>query len=151
MKNLRFAALAIVPLATSCKDDIEELVSLQSVSGSLTSAKVVPGVAVASSARGDISGKYAPASREINYLVAYGGLTGSITAAAFYFGDARHRTPTPVPGFPVASSSSATGQFTGQAILTAQQADSLLAGRLYLNLATTSNPNGEIRATVEVK
>lgn len=151
MKNLRFAALAFLALATSCKDDIEELLALQSVSGSLTSAKVVPGVAVASSAKADITGKYSPTSREITYLVAYGGLTGPITSGAFYYGDARHRTLVPIATFPVASTSLSTGQYTDKATLTAQQADSLLAGRIYLSLSTTKNPSGEIRATVDVK
>lgn len=151
LQHLSLAALAIVLLATSCKDTLDELTSSKSVSGSLSSAKVVPSVAVPSSAKGDITGTYASSDRTLNYLITYGGLTGNIRSAAFYYGDARHRSLSPIAGLPNSNTSTSTGQFSEKATLTQQQADSLLAGRIYFSISTDSNPNGEIRTTVDVK
>lgn len=140
----------MLALATSCQDTIDELSSIKTVSGSLNAANVVPAVAVASSAKGDVTGTYTGTTRELSYLVAYGGLTGGITGASFYYSDARHRTATPLASFPTKTTSSGTGQFTDKATLTPQQADSLLAGRIYFSISTAKNPNGEIRGTVVV-
>lgn len=150
MKNVFLIALAALALATSCKKKDESVPTMQ-LSGNLAASNEVPAVTVASSATGTVTGTYVPSTRVVNYVVTYSGLTGPITGAHFHFGDAKHRTAAPTLPFPSGMGAPASGSFSGTATMTAQQADSLLAGRIYANLHTDKNPNGEIRANMTAK
>ena len=150
MKNVFLIALAALALATSCKKKDESVPTMQ-LSGNLASSNEVPAVSVASSATGTVTGTYVPSTKVVNYVVTYSGLTGPITGAHFHFGDAKHRTAAPTLPFPSGTGAPASGSFSGTATMTAQQADSLLAGRIYANLHTDKNPNGEIRANMIAK
>lgn len=150
MKNVFLIALAALALATSCKKKDESVPTMQ-LSGNLAASNEVPAVTVASSATGTVTGTYVPSTRVVNYVVTYSGLTGPITGAHFHLGDAKHRTAAPTLAFPSGTNAPASGSFSGTATMTAQQADSLLAGRIYANLHTDKNPNGEIRANMTAK
>jgi len=152
MKNIFLTALAALALTTSCKknDDTAAVPTMQ-LSGSLSAANEVPAVTVASSATGTVTGTFTPSTKVVNYVVTYSGLTGPVSGAHFHFGDAKHRTGTPTLGFPAGTNAPASGSFSGSATMTAQQADSLLAGRIYANLHTDKNPTGEIRANMTAK
>src|SRR3954469_15631033 len=74
------------------------------------------------------------------------GLSGNATAAHF-----------PGPAEPgknaavmVPAPGTTTGAFEGTATLTDEQAKALTAGQTYFNVHTAANPNGELRAQLEV-
>jgi hypothetical protein len=150
MNKILLLALAALAFTSACKKDDESVPTMQ-LSGSLASSNEVPAVSVASSATGTVTGTYVPSTKVVNYVVTYSGLTGPVTGAHFHFGDAKHRTAIPTLPFPSGTGAPASGSFSGTATMTAPQADSLMAGRIYANLHTDKNPNGEIRANMTAK
>ncbi len=149
MKKLLFSALAGLVLVSACKKD-NDSVPTQQVSGTLSGSNEVP--AVSASGSGTFTGTYTPSTKSLNYTVTYAGLTGAPTGAHLHFGDAKHTTASPTVPFPTASLPTTTsGTFGGTVTLTAQQADSLTAGRIYANIHTATNTGGELRANVRVK
>jgi hypothetical protein len=149
VKKLLFSALAGLVLVSACKKD-NDSVPTQQVSGTLSGSNEVP--AVSASGSGTFTGTYTPSTKSLNYTVTYAGLTGAPTGAHLHFGDAKHTTASPTVPFPTASLPTTTsGTFGGTVTLTAQQADSLTAGRIYANIHTATNTGGELRANVRVK
>jgi hypothetical protein len=84
----------------------------------------------------------------LNYNIAYSGLTTMPASAGhFHFGaPGRARAANVFYTFP-----STASPIAGTVTLNAAQADSLMAGKVYINLHTSANPGGEIRANVVVK
>ncbi|RZK32481.1 MAG: CHRD domain-containing protein, partial [Hymenobacter sp.] len=127
MKKILFGALAGLVAISACKKDEEATPTMQ-LSGTLSGGNQVP--AVTTSATGTVTGTYAPGTKALTYTIAYSGLSGAATGAHLHYGDAKHKTDAPtVPftNFP----STASGTYSGTVTLTAMQADSLLANRLY--------------------
>ncbi|GAB3635017.1 CHRD domain-containing protein [Hymenobacter arcticus] len=150
MKNLFFAALATLALASACKKDDNSTPAMKQVSATLSPANEIPAVKTAPAAAGTMTGTYDPTTKVLTYAVTFSGLTGNATAAHLHFGDTKHTTAAPtVPfaGVPAATS----GTFNGTATLTPAQADSLVVGKLYANVHTPNNSGGEIRANLVVK
>lgn len=149
MKNvLLLLGLAALTLTTACKKDDNTPAPMQ-VSGTLSSANEVPAVSVPA-ATGAFTGTYDPSSMVLTYNVTFAGLTGPATAAHLHYGDPKHKTAAPtVPFANVPSTTS--GTFSGTATLTAMQADSLKAGKLYANIHTSANSGGEVRANLTAK
>jgi|GEM_PF-263602 len=119
------------------------------VANALNPANEVPPVTNAPAATGSFVATYNPASKLLTYSLAFSGLTGNATAGHLHFGAAKHTGAVTLPfaSLPAATS----GLLTGTATLTQMQADSLTAGRLYANIHTAANPNGEIRANLTAK
>ncbi|TVT43701.1 CHRD domain-containing protein [Hymenobacter setariae] len=146
MKKILLAALAGLVLVSACKKD-NDSVPTQQVSGTFSGSNEVP--AITASGSGTFTGTYTPSTKSLSYTATFSGLTGAATASHLHFGDAKHSGPVTVSftGVPAANS----GTITGTATLTAQQADSLTAGRIYANIHTAANTGGELRANVRVK
>jgi len=83
-------------------------------------------------------------TKMLTYTVTYQGMSGPVTAGHFHGPadpgvNAGVQVPLPSPG---------TSPINGKATLTDQQVNDLLANKLYVNLHTQQNPNGEIRGQV---
>ena len=119
------------------------------VANALSPANEVPPVTNAPAATGSFVATYNPTSKLLTYSLSFAGLTGNATAGHLHFGDAKHKGAVTLPfaSLPVATS----GLLTGTATLSQMQADSLTAGKLYANIHTANNPNGEIRANLTAK
>ncbi|MER2606828.1 MAG: CHRD domain-containing protein [Siculibacillus sp.] len=107
----------------------------------LSAAEEVP--AVTSKGMGSAEATYDDATKKLTWKGSYSGLGGPVTAAHFHGPAEVGKTggvqvPVEATGSP----------FMGFATLTDAQASDLLGGRLYLNLHTAANPNGEIRGQV---
>ena len=147
MKKLLLSALTGLVLLSACKKDDETVPTMQ-LSGTLSASNEVP--AVTASGTGSVTGTYTPSTKMLNYTITYAGLTGAPTGAHLHYGDAKHTTAAPtVPfsGLPTTTS----GSFSGTVTLTAMQADSLKANRIYANIHTSANGGGELRANLSVK
>lgn len=107
----------------------------------LNGAKEVP--SVSTSATG--TGSFTLTSSGLQYDITVRGMSGSaITGAHFHLGAAGISGPVVEPI--TFSGLRAIGTWTG---LTAQERDDILDGRIYVNIHTAANPNGEIRGQVE--
>jgi len=140
MKKILLAAIASLALATACKkDDSTPTPTATAVTGTFSGSNEVP--AVTTSATGTVTASYDKTSMILTYNVVYSGLTP--TAGHFHLG---------MPGtngsiiilFPYVSYS----PIVGSVLLTKAQETALLAGGLYANLHTATNPGGEIRANL---
>lgn len=118
------------------------------LSGTLSGSNQVPAVSAAGT--GTVTGTYTPSTKALAYTITYSGLTGPATGAHLHYGDAKHTTAAPTVPFTNAPTT-ASGTFSGTVTLTAMQADSLLANRIYANIHTAANANGELRANLTVK
>jgi hypothetical protein len=103
-----------------------------------------PSVVTSASGTGQIT--FDGASRTLMWDISYQGLSSRATAAHFH-GPARPgaKAGVQVPLDP----SPDTGRIQGQAQLTPEQADQLLAGQWYVNVHSERYPDGEIRGQVE--
>ena len=81
----------------------------------------------------------------LRWTVTYSGLTGPAKAAHFH-GPA---TAGENAGIVVPLTGSLASPIKGEATITPDQADDLLAGKWYVNVHTAAHPPGEIRAQVE--
>lgn len=116
-----------------------------SFKATLTGAQQVPPVQTDATGTADLT--YDPATRLITWSVIYNGLSGPATMAHFHGPAAEGKNGPPViwlaeKGATVAS------PIKGQATLTPEQAQQLMAGEWYINVHTQANPNGEIRGQV---
>jgi hypothetical protein len=162
MNKILLLALAALAFTSACKkdDNTTPAAPLKQVSATLSPANEVPAVTNAPSATGTMTGTYDPTSKVLTYSVTFSGLTGNASAAHLHFGDTKHKTAAPTVPFsnvPAATS----GTFSGTAVLTtvpasgttaaASQPDSLLMGKMYVNIHTAANSGGEIRGNLTVK
>jgi CHRD domain len=99
---------------------------------------------VKSSAKGSLTATYDTATKKLTWNGTVSGLTGNATAAHFH-GPAE---PGKNAGVLVPAPGVQTGAFEGSADLTADQAETLVAGRTYFNIHTAANPQGEVRGQV---
>lgn len=106
----------------------------------LTGAQEVPSVSTVATG----SGNFLLTSAGLQYEIEVQNLTGSlITAAHFHTGAAGVAGPVVEPI--TFSGTRASGTWTN---LTATERDDILNGRIYVNVHTAANPNGEIRGQV---
>ncbi|MBV8095736.1 MAG: CHRD domain-containing protein [Acetobacteraceae bacterium] len=110
--------------------------------GALDGAHEVPGTQ--SEGSGRIDGTLDRQNKVFTYTVTYKGLSGPVTAAHFH-GPA---DPGANAGVVVPLQQPLTSPIKGKATLNDQQMDELMSNKLYVNLHTQKNPNGEIRGQV---
>lgn len=159
MKKLLFPALALLVSVSACKkDDSTPASTTMQVTGSLSAANSIPAVKVASSATGQLTGTYDTSTNLLTYTVNFSGLTGPATMAHIHYGDAKHAGGVAIPlTVPSATSGTITGKIplvmtsASGSTPAASQPDSLLKGKMYVNIHTDNNPAGEIRANMVVK
>jgi hypothetical protein len=111
----------------------------------MSGAQQVPPVKTGATGTADLT--YDPSTRLLTWNVAYSGLSGPATMAHFHGPASEGKNAPPViwlseKGAPVSN------PIKGQATLTPEQAQQMMAGDWYINVHTQANPNGEIRGQV---
>lgn len=130
------AAFAFAPLSASAKT--------VHFGATLTTAQEVP--PHSTDGTGMLKASYNTVSKALDYTVSYDKLTGPATAAHFHGPAAPGENAKPVVPVPTDALAS---PIKGHAVLTAEQASDLMAGKWYFNVHTAANPGGEIRGQVE--
>ena len=97
-----------------------------------------------SAGRGDFSAELETTEHTLVYRATYSGLSGPATMAHLH-GPAAPGANAP----PIVMIQDAASPISGTAILTADQAADLLAGKWYFNVHTQAHQGGEIRGTVK--
>ncbi len=131
--------LASTAFAAAIALSVPAWAATQSFNATLTGASEVP--PTSSAGTGDAVMTFNTKTRKLDYTVTFSGLTGP-AAGAHIHGPAAAGANA---GVLVPFSTSATGPIKGSVKLTAAQAKSLEAGKLYVNVHTAANPGGEIR------
>ena len=148
MVNFRSAmcsGLLVTLLGVSACSMAPMMSNSSAMTARLSGASEVP--PVSSNASGTVEASLNKQTNVLSWTVTYSGLSGPATAAHFH-------GPALVgenAGVAVPLMGSLASPISGTASLTAAQASDLLAGKWYLNLHTTANPNGEIRGQVTGK
>jgi hypothetical protein len=136
-RALKVGAIALVGfLAVAATGFAEEMKFRADLKGSTE----VPPVQTSATGTADIT--YDSATKNLSWTIEHTGLSGDVTAAHFH-GPAAVGVNAP-PVVPIDMSALAKGSAT----LDDAQATDLSEGRLYLNLHTAANPDGEIRGQV---
>jgi hypothetical protein len=111
----------------------------------LTGAQQVPPVQTAATGTADLT--YDPATRMLTWSVAYSGLSGAATMAHIHGPAAEGKNAPPLIWLSEKGAAVAN-PIRGNATLTPEQAQQMMAGQWYINVHTQANPNGEIRGQV---
>jgi hypothetical protein len=111
----------------------------------LTGAQQVPPVQTAATGTADLT--YDAATRVLTWSVTYNGLSGPATMAHFHGPAAEGKNGPPVIWL-AEKGATVTSPIKGQATLTPDQAQQMMAGDWYINVHTKANPSGEIRGQV---
>jgi hypothetical protein len=137
LSALKVGGIALVGfLAVAATGFAEEMKFKADLKGSTE----VPPVQTSATGTADIT--YDSATKNLSWTIEHTGLSGDVTAAHFH-GPAAVGVNAP-PVVPIDMSALAKGSAT----LDDAQATDLSEGRLYLNLHTAANPDGEIRGQV---
>ncbi len=137
-KTLALAALALF-LGSPAWAETAHLIAKLSTAAEIP-AKSGPGI-------GSVDAMLDTASGKLKYTITYDGLSGRATAAHFH-GPA---SASESAGVAVKITGDLTSPIEGEAMLTPEQADALMAGRWYVNIHTANNPSGEIRGQLMKK
>lgn len=140
MTKIAFGALAVAALAVTCTA-MPAFAESVTFKAALSGAEEVP--PTASKGTGNVDVTYDSASKKFSWKGTYSGLTGRVTGAHFH-GPAEpgKNAGVEIPLTPTAS------PFEGSLMLSDTQAADLMAGKMYLNLHTAANANGEIRGQI---
>lgn len=109
----------------------------------LSGASEIP--PVETRAAGSASVVFETATRQVRWVVQYDGLSAPMSAVHLH-GPASPAQNAPIV-VPVAKAGEASPH-RGAASLTPQQAEALLAGRMYVNVHTSAHPPGELRGQI---
>lgn len=109
--------------------------------GNLQGSQETP--ANTSTGSGVVIVKYNTATKALELFGDYAGLTNTITGSHIHRGEPGVAGPIELD---LVNSGGTTGSLSGKATLTQPQEDSLIAGEMYANVHTSTNPGGELRA-----
>ena len=118
---------------------------MYTVSGNASGGQEVP--AVTTTATGTLSGSYNATRNMLTYNISWTGLSGVITAAHFHGPAMSGASAGPIHDITIGTNG-ITGSTSGTITIADSTEAHLLAGRLYFNLHTALNVNGEIRGQV---
>jgi hypothetical protein len=107
----------------------------------LSGAQQVPPIETSASGTAEVT--YDTETRKLSWELEYTGLSGDATAAHIH-GPADEGENAP-PVFPIKEASGSEGSEE----LTEEQAELLMDGKMYINVHTAANPDGEIRGQVK--
>jgi hypothetical protein len=138
----KFIGIAVVTAALAIAASPAFAQSVQ-YTAALTGAGEVP--ATDSKGTGSVIATYDPKSKELKWRVEYAGLTGDVTAAHFHGPAEAGKTAPPV----VPLSGSLKSPIEGKAALTDEQAKEFMEGKVYFNLHTAKNKDGELRGQLK--
>lgn len=146
------AALAIgsTVLLTACdKDEDDDMPgkNTYTLSGDASGAQEVP--EVTTSATGTISGSYNKQSKQLSYTINWTGLSGDVTVAHFHGPAEPGETAGPLQDIPITTNGT-SGSATATITASDNLHNALLDGKVYYNLHTAANPDGEIRGQVDL-
>jgi hypothetical protein len=140
-------ALAMASFISSCDKDDDDNMNDQmyTISGNANGAQETPPVTTA--ATGTLSGTYNAGTNMLTYTINWTGLSGNVTAAHFHGPAVAGVAANPIVTITIGTNGT-SGSTTGSVTLADSTESHLLNGKLYYNLHTTLNPNGEIRGQV---
>ncbi len=147
LRNLTLLLLTVSCfLMFSCKaDETDKVLPDYDISGNAAGMQVFPSVSGTGSA--SISGSFNPNNRLLTYASTWANLSGAPTGGGIYAG-AAGVTGVALTTFNLAGSLTAAGSTSGSLVLTPEQAEQLLLGRIYFEFRTAFNPSGEVRGQV---
>ena len=118
---------------------------MYTVSGNASGAQETP--AVTTTATGTLTGTYNAGTNTLNYNINWTGLTGVASAVHFHGpADAGVKADVLVPI--TITTNGVSGNATGSVVVVDSVENALLAGKVYYNVHTATNIDGEIRGQV---
>jgi hypothetical protein len=154
MKTFRFFKTTMALLAvsaacilTSCDKDDDDMDNdkTYTISGNASGSQETP--AVATSATGTLTGSYNSRTNMLTYSISWSGLSGNVSVAHFHGPALVGVAANPIHDISI-STNGVNGTASGSITLADSTESHLLNGKLYYNLHTVLNPNGEIRGQV---
>ena len=141
---LSFALLGAVAIS-SCdkKKDTPANNGMYTISGNGSGSQMVP--AVAGNGSSTMTGTYNPTTRVLNYTTNWSNLTGAPTSGGFYTGASGVNGTSFGSPWTFGSDATGTGNVSGTATLTTDQANQLTSGNMYYTMGTAANTGGEVR------
>jgi len=137
-KSTLFACLSTLALLASTASYADMLNLGATLSGA---AEVPPNT---SAGMGQLQAEFDKATKTLRYTLRYSGLSGPVKAGHFH-GPAEAGKNA---GVALGINNAGESPVQGSAVLTADQAADLLAGKWYVNLHTAANPGGDVRGQV---
>lgn len=138
-------ALSLTIMACDKEDDDDMNNNTYSLSGSATGSNEVPPVTTSATAL--LSGTYNADSNKLNYNITWNGLSGLATGMHFHGPAITGVKADVIHGLTIGTNGS-SGSASGSLIIADSTENHLLNGRIYYNIHTVLNPDGEIRAQV---
>ena len=143
-----FAMAGMLGLSACDKDDDDDMPKAKySISGTASGAQEVP--AVTTSASATLSGSYDTVAKTLDYTINWTGLSGDATMAHFHGPALAGENAPPIETLTITTNGTngtARATITASAVLHA----ALMAGKVYYNIHTAANPDGEIRSQVNL-
>jgi hypothetical protein len=138
MRKLRPVLLLMIVtfLSVSCDKEDDEPSNIVNFNNSLSGSQEVP--AVTTSATGNFTGSYDKTTNVLTYTVSFSGLTPS----GMHF----HKGVGGASGAVESAISTTTSPYSSTVNLTESQEADLLGSLWYINIHTSANAGGEIRA-----
>jgi len=131
---------------TACNkkdDDKNNNKTMYSISGNASTGQVVP--AVSGTGTAAITGTYNSGNGLLITSTTWSNLSGVPITGGFYMGASGTNGSLIGDLWSLGTSLSTSGTFSDTTTLTADQATALKSGSVYYSLATSTNPNGEVR------
>jgi hypothetical protein len=150
MKKIKLAGLLMafgVAAITGCDKDDNEQNDRYTVAGSGTGKQEVP--AVTTNGTSTVTGTYRAGGRLFDYTVAWTGLSGNAIMMHFH-GPADPGVNAGVMNPITRYTPAPSGSYSGVDTLSVEEEQALLGGKMYYNIHTAANPNGEVRAQLGV-
>ena len=147
MAGLALAGTLFLSACEKEKEDTTPANVKYSISGAASGAQEVP--AVATTATGNLTGSYDTVSKQLIYSITWSGLSGDVTLAHFHGPALSGEIAGVLEPLSILTNGTAG---TAADTITASAAlhSALLAGKVYYNLHTAANPDGEIRGQVNL-
>lgn len=138
-------SVALVLTACDKENSNEDNGRTYSLSGAASGSQEVS--AVTTSAAGSLDGSYSSSTNTLNYTINWTGLSGIATSANFH-GPAGAGVNADILLPLTITTNAVDGSATGSVVVSDSIENAILGGKVYYNVNTASNPNGEIRGQV---
>lgn len=139
------AATSLVLVACEKDDDVLDNERTYAVSGNASGSQEVP--AVTTTATGTLNGTYNSKTNTLDYTINWTGLSNVVTGIHFH-GPAMVGAEAGVIHGLTISTNGVSGTSTGSLAIADSTESHLLGGKIYYNIHTALNPDGEIRGQV---